>query len=133
MSTSIEARVPFFDHRLAELTLGIPRSLRVRTGPKHLLKNAVRGLLPDEIIDRPKQGFSAPIREWFRGPIAGQLATKLEASALWDLDCFNMPHVRALLRRHREGRKDLSTRLWCLLNLALWYDEWIGHSPGRGR
>jgi asparagine synthase (glutamine-hydrolysing) len=133
MSTSVEARVPFFDHRLAELTLGIPRSLRVRTGPKHLLKNAVRGLLPDEIIDRPKQGFSAPIREWFRGPIAGQLATKLEASALWDLDCFNMPHVRELLRRHREGRKDLSTRLWCLLNLALWYDEWIGHSPGRGR
>jgi asparagine synthase (glutamine-hydrolysing) len=133
MSTSVEARVPFLDHRLVELTLGIPRNLRIRTGPKHLLKKALRDLLPAEIIDRPKQGFIAPIREWFRGPAAALVATRLERSALWDLGCFDVAHVRALVRRHREGRRDLSTRLWCLLNLALWYDDWIDHSPGSGR
>src|SRR5213079_1428431 len=58
------------------------------------------------------------------------LTTRLERSGLWDLDCFDVAHVRDLLRRHREGHSDLSTRLWCLLNLALWYDDWIGHSPG---
>ena len=130
MSTSVEARVPFLDHHLVELTFGLPRSLRVRTGPKHLLKKVVRDLLPAEIIDRPKQGFAAPIKEWFRGPSAALLTTRLERSGLWDLDCFDVAHVRDLLRRHREGHSDLSTRLWCLLNLALWYDDWIGHSPG---
>jgi asparagine synthase (glutamine-hydrolysing) len=126
MSTSVEARVPFLDHRLVELALGVPRDLRIRTGPKHLLKKAVRDLLPAEIIDRPKQGFAAPIKEWFRGPTAALLAGRLERSALWDLGCFDVAHVRALVRRHRQGHTDLSTRLWCLLNLALWYDEWIG-------
>jgi len=133
MSTSVEARVPFLDHHLVELTFGLPRSLRVRTGPKHLLKKVVRDLLPAEIIDRPKQGFAAPIKEWFRGPSAALLTTRLERSGLWDLDCFDVAHVRDLLRRHREGHSDLSTRLWCLLNLALWYDDWIGHSPGSRR
>jgi asparagine synthase (glutamine-hydrolysing) len=125
MSTSVEARVPSLDHRLVELTLGMPQSLRIKTGTKHVLKRAVRGLIPDEIIDRPKQGFAAPVKEWFRGPVAALVTTRLERSGLWDLDCFNVAHVRTLLRRHLEGRTDLSTRLWCLFNLALWYDDWI--------
>jgi len=129
MSTSVEARVPFLDHRLTELTLGMPRAMRVGGGPKHLLKQAVRGLIPDEIIDRPKQGFAAPIREWLRGPAGTTLADRLKRSRLWDLDCFNLAHVRRMIQLHREGRKDLSTRIWCLLNLALWYDQWIGGPP----
>ncbi len=133
MSTSVEARVPFLDHRLVELTLGMPRGVRVRTGPKHLLKRAIGGLLPGEILNRPKQGFAAPIREWFRGPAAALVGTRLQRSRLWDLDCFDVAHVRGLLRRHLHGRIDLSTRLWCLLNLALWYDDWIDHSPGSAR
>ncbi len=131
MSTSIEARVPFLDHRLAELTLGMPRSIRVGSGPKHLLKRTVRGLIPDEIIDRPKQGFAAPIREWLREPPGAALCQRLERSRLWELDCFNVDHALNLFRLHREGHADLSTRIWCLLNLALWYDQWIG-GPSKG-
>ena len=129
MSTSVEARVPFLDHRLTELTLGMPRAVRVGGGPKHLLKQAVRGLIPDEVIDRPKQGFAAPIREWLRGPAGTTLADRLDRSRLWELDCFDLAHVRRMIHLHREGHKDLSTRIWCLLNLAFWYDQWIGGPP----
>lgn len=125
MSTSVEARVPFLDHRLVELTLFMPRSVRVGRGPKHLLKRAVRGLIPDVVIERPKQGFATPIREWFRDPGGAVLVERLERSRLWELDCFNVGHVKELIRLHREGRRELSTRIWCLLNLALWYDQWI--------
>jgi asparagine synthase (glutamine-hydrolysing) len=130
MSTSVEARVPLLDARLVELLLTVPRMLRVRGGPKHLLKQAVRGLIPDRIIDRPKQGFAAPIREWLRGPTGAVLLTRVERSGLWDLGCFDVDHVRRLIRSHVEGRRDLSTRLWCLINLALWYDAWIGGRCG---
>jgi asparagine synthase (glutamine-hydrolysing) len=129
MSTSVEARVPFLDHRLVELTLGIPKATRIRSGPKHLLKRAVRGLIPDAIIDRPKQGFAAPIREWLRGTGGAILAARLERSGLWDLGCFDVGHVRGLMRDHRDGRRDFSMRLWCLLNLGLWYEHWIGGAP----
>src|SRR4029077_2888928 len=68
MSTSIEARVPFLDHHLVEFTNGIPMSHKVRGGvAKHLLKKAVAGLIPDEIIHRRKMGFGAPMSQWLRG------------------------------------------------------------------
>jgi len=133
MSTSVEARVPFLDHRLVELTLGIPQAMRIGRGPKHVLKRAVRGLIPDEIIDRPKQGFAAPIREWLRGPAGTTLFARLERSRVWELGCFDVGHVRELVRTHLDGRRDLSTQLWCLLNLALWYDDWIDGRPRGSR
>src|SRR3989441_5101106 len=68
MATSVEARVPFLDHELVEFAIALPPQLKVRDGVgKYLLKKAVEGLLPHEIIYRPKQGFGAPIAEWFRG------------------------------------------------------------------
>jgi asparagine synthase (glutamine-hydrolysing) len=69
MASSVEARVPFLDQHVVEFTMDLPLRLRVRgTTGKYLLKKAMRGVLPDEIIDRPKMGFAAPFREWFRGP-----------------------------------------------------------------
>src|SRR5437773_1326264 len=106
MSTSVEARVPFLDHRLVELTLGIPQAMRIGRGPKHVLKRAVRGLIPDEIIDRPKQGFAAPIREWLRGPAGTTLFARLERSRVWELGCFDVGHVRELVRTHLDGPGD---------------------------
>jgi asparagine synthetase B (glutamine-hydrolysing) len=115
--------------RLSIVDLSADGMLRVRGGPKHLLKQAVRGLIPDRIIDRPKQGFAAPICEWLRGPTGAPLLSRLARSGLWDIGCFDVSHVRSLIETHVDGRRDLSTRLWCLLNLAFWYDDWIG---GRG-
>ena len=70
MAHSIEARVPFLDHRLVEYAMKIPSSLKLKNGiTKYILKKAVEGLIPDDIIYRPKQGFNAPMTEWLRGPL----------------------------------------------------------------
>src|SRR5205814_4710864 len=66
MGTSLEARVPFLDHKFVELALSIRESAKIKNGvSKYLLKKAVRGVIPDELIDRPKQGFGVPVQEWF--------------------------------------------------------------------
>ena len=65
MATSVEARVPFLDHEFVGLAMGISQKAKLDGGrPKHLLKRAVRGVIPDDIIDRPKQGFRVPVQEW---------------------------------------------------------------------
>jgi asparagine synthase (glutamine-hydrolysing) len=123
MASSIEARVPFLDHHFVEFTMDLPLALRLRgdTG-KYLLKKAVRGLVPDDIIDRPKMGFSAPFREWFRGPFGGYARERFARSELGLLDT---ERVTRLLDEHAEGRADHSFPLWTLLNLVLWHDLWI--------
>src|SRR5204863_7384109 len=70
MAHSIEARVPLLDHKLVEFAATIPPDLNLRGGTKHVFKQALRGRLPDVILDRPKQGFAVPLAAWFRGPAA---------------------------------------------------------------
>ncbi len=66
MGVSLEGRVPFLDHKFVELAMSIPSAMKTRNGTlKHILKKAVRGVIPDELIDRKKQGFGVPIYEWF--------------------------------------------------------------------
>ena len=67
MGVSLEGRVPFLDHRFVELAMSIPTDVKTRNGTlKHILKRAVRGVIPDELIDRPKQGFGVPVYEWYQ-------------------------------------------------------------------
>src|SRR5687768_740708 len=74
MATSVEARVPFLDHHLIEYALGLPRDLKVKgTTGKHILKRALEAILPKDLLYKPKRGFGAPAREWFRGPNADEL------------------------------------------------------------
>jgi asparagine synthase (glutamine-hydrolysing) len=126
MANGIEARVPFLDHRLVEFTMRIPTALKIHGGQtKHLLKKAMTGILPDSIIHRPKQGFGAPVREWFktdlyRPAVAGVLNSRLREEDLFDYD-----HIRDLFEAHRAGRRDHSWHLWTLYNLSRWYDYWI--------
>ena len=132
MSTSIEARVPFLDHRLVEFSFHIPAEMKIRGGrSKHILKKAVEDLLPRDLIDRPKQGFSAPVKEWFRGPLAGYARRSIMDSRLRERGLFNYAVIDAMLEAHRSGRRNYDTLLWNLLNLSQWYDRWIAHEPER--
>jgi asparagine synthase (glutamine-hydrolysing) len=127
MSTSVEARVPFLDHHLVEFAMDLPLRMRLRDRVgKYLLKKAVRGLLPDEIIARRKMGFGAPFREWFRGPFGRWAHDRLSES---EVEILDLDAIRGLLREHRDERADWSFHLWVALNLALWHDHWIA---GRG-
>ena len=123
MGVGLEVRVPFLDHRLVELALSIPTEAKMRGGElKHLLKRAVRGVIPDELIDRSKQGFRVPVDEWFLDRLGDtarrEVATFADATGLID----GAEAARVLARPGRDA--------WYLLNLALWWREFIDTSVG---
>jgi asparagine synthase (glutamine-hydrolysing) len=134
MSASIEARVPFLDHHLVEFTSGIPQAHKVRGGvAKHLLKQAVSGWIPDEIINRPKMGFGAPMSQWLRGDFGAQVERTLLGSRLLDRGWFDRSYVQRLCQSHRAGRGDSALYIWTLFNLTAWYDYWIERQRGLAR
>ncbi|MBX3667281.1 MAG: asparagine synthase (glutamine-hydrolyzing) [Rhodocyclaceae bacterium] len=129
MSESLEARVPFLDHELVEFTMDIPETWKTRHGTaKYLLKRAVAGLIPDNIIERRKMGFGAPMAEWLRGEFGRRAERDVMGSELLARGYFKPDFVRTLFHDHRAGRRDTSLYLWTLFNLTSWYDYWIaGH------
>ncbi|MFO7898279.1 MAG: asparagine synthase (glutamine-hydrolyzing) [Planctomycetota bacterium] len=130
MANGLEARAPLLDHKVVELAFRIPSEHKLRGGKgKHVLRQAFRDLLPDEILSRGKMGFGVPIARWFRedlGPFAEQ--TLLESdSALTRL--FRTGKVGDMLHRHRAGRADHAYTLWALLCFELWAREYDPTGP----
>jgi asparagine synthase (glutamine-hydrolysing) len=126
MATSVEARVPFLDHRLVEYSMTIPTKLKVKGGdPKYILKKAVEGIIPQNIIYRKKQGFAAPVNEWLRSEWFDFMETKILESGLMKRNLFGRDFIKAMIQDHRNRTRDEGMPLWTLLNLALWYDYWI--------
>lgn len=126
MSVSIEPRVPFLDHKLVEFTMGLPMALKVGDGvSKSLLKRAVRGLVPDEIIDRPKMGFGAPMVQWLRGDFGRAVEAEFAATRFFDRFPARREAVLDLVRRHRDGRADFALYIWTFYNAVAWFDSWI--------
>jgi asparagine synthase (glutamine-hydrolysing) len=126
MATSVEARVPFLDHHLIEYAMGLPRELKVKgaTG-KHILKRALESILPRDLLYKPKRGFGAPAREWFRGPRGEDLVQMIMGSTIRQRHFFDYQFIDQLVDEHRRERQDWSAHLWALLNLSVWYDRWI--------
>jgi asparagine synthase (glutamine-hydrolysing) len=118
MGASLEARVPFLDHELVELAMSIPEDVKTRGGVlKAVLKRAVKGTIPDRIIEREKQGFGVPIHEW--------MADRLAPAMVQALDEF-CDHTDVLDRE--EARRVIAARDprgWYLFNLALWWKEYL--------
>ena len=132
MSTTIEARVPFLDHELVEFTMDIPQRFKVRNGePKYLLKKAVEGLIPHEVIYRKKMGFGAPMSDWLRGDFGKRVQHDLLNSRLMDERFFNRDFVAQLCADHMSGRADYSLYIWSLFNLVAWYDYWVDGQRAR--
>ena len=130
MATSVEVRVPFLDHQLVEFAMTIPSRMKYQNGEtKHILKRALRGVIPDRVIDRPKQGFGAPINEWMLDRLGSFVERSLFDSPLGRRGLFNYEFIRELLAKHRSGRVNYSFFLWSLLNLSLWYEFWIEGRP----
>jgi asparagine synthase (glutamine-hydrolysing) len=120
MAHSIEARPPLLDHRLVEFAAKIPARLRLRENTtKYLLKQAMRGVLPDDIIDRKKQGFAVPIARWFRGELFGFARDILLSDTCRQRGFFDVGYVERLLRLNQRGR-DLDLHLWTILSFELW-------------
>jgi asparagine synthase (glutamine-hydrolysing) len=126
MAHSIEARAPFLDHELVSYGLSLPRALKIDgNSTKRVLKQALRGVIPDEVLDRPKQGFRVPLPAWLRGPLASWAKREIFEGPLAGRDFFNRGYVDELWQRHLAGVQDHSFDLWCLVNLGAWYERWI--------
>jgi asparagine synthase (glutamine-hydrolysing) len=124
MAVSLEARVPFLDHRFVEVVFGIPEKIKIRhLEPKYILRRAVSGLLPPEILKRKKQGFAVPISEWlaeerFRGFARSVLERFSKESG------FLRPEVASEAPLWGDKRK-----LWILLLLGLWWEAYFSDTP----
>lgn len=126
MAVSLEARVPFLDHELVDFTFDIPEEWKTKDGvAKYLLKKAVEGIIPDELIYRKKMGFGAPMADWLRGSFGERVERELFGSGLMRRGFFNHDYVRQLFANHRSKRHDTSLQIWTLYNLTAWYDYWI--------
>ena len=114
MGVSLEGRVPFLDHKFVELAMSIPESVKTKRGTlKYILKKAVRGLIPDELIDRRKQGFGVPVQEWFVGELGEQVGRELKASSK-QADFLDQEETTRVLASERRAQT------WHLFNFALW-------------
>ena len=124
MGASLETRVPFLDHKLVELAMSIPEQVITRGNEsKRILKRAVRGVIPEEIVDRRKQGFGVPVQDWFLGQ-AGVFARRELAEFCGKTDFLDQPSVMKLIGAGG-GR-----HAWLLLNFALWWKQFIEGSSG---
>lgn len=119
MAVSLEGRVPFLDHKFVELVMSIPTDMKFKNGTlKYILKKSVRGIIPDQLIDRKKQGFGVPIHEWFMEKL-GEFTNKELTDFCHKTDFFNHGEVMRLI----DQRKSL--HIWVLLNFAMWWKEYI--------
>ena len=121
MANSLEVRSPLLDYELMELAARMPAKQKLRgTEGKVVLRDAVRGWLPDGILDRPKQGFAVPLEEWLRGEMRALPEEVLLDPAATDRGIFRPEAVRSLIAEHRDGL-DRADQIWAMVNLELWF------------
>ncbi len=124
MFHSLEVRVPFIDHRLVDFANKLPMHLKTHNNAgKYVLRKLLGQMLPNELIDRPKHGFSVPINRWFREDYATPLRDQILSSDSRILDYLNRDMVRQLYDTHKNGRRDRAHQLWALLWLERWLRE----------
>ncbi len=123
MSVSLEVRCPILYHKFMELSARIPSDMKLRGGVgKYIFKQAIRKIVPEEVLTRPKMGFSIPLAEWLRGNLRD-----LGQSLLFDTqdDLLNQSSVKSLWERHQSGARDFGTPLWTILMFRLWQRKFL--------
>ena len=132
MAASVEARVPLLDNSLIDWALRLAPRHKIRgLEGKVLLKRLARKLLPAEVVDRPKVGFTVPLSPWFRGEMRPLLTDTLLSSTCLGRGYLQPATVREYVSDHLEGRRDRGRELWTLLTLELWHRCWIDAAPAR--
>jgi asparagine synthase (glutamine-hydrolysing) len=126
MAHGVESRAPFLAHDLIEFALALPDAakLRGKTG-KWSLKQAAKGLLPESVLKRRKQGFSPPFSTWARGPLRSFVAERLSRERVARAAVLDPDAVASLLQAHLDGRAERGRTLWTLLSLQMWAEHWL--------
>jgi asparagine synthase (glutamine-hydrolysing) len=119
MGVSLEGRVPFLDHKFVELAMSIPEAIKTKNGTlKYILKKAVRGVIPDDIIERRKQGFGVPVHDWLSDKLGERMRAELTDLAR-ETDFIDPQSAMAVVDDAR------APHAWTLLNFALWWKEFV--------
>lgn len=126
MATSVESRVPFLDHKLVEFTCSLPERLKLRGGTtKYILRESMKGVLPEAILSRSKMGFPVPIAAWFRGAYRSVIDEYVLSERAMSRGLFNGDFVRELVNRHQSGAENHDERLWALVNFEIWQRQFF--------
>ncbi|MFB0935684.1 MAG: amidotransferase 1, exosortase A system-associated [Propionivibrio sp.] len=130
MAHSLEVREPLMDHPLIEWLATLPSSFKVRGQEgKYLLKKTMEPMLPDEVLYRPKMGFSVPLARWFRGPLKERVREAMLGDRLADTGWFNRSYLEHLVNAHQSGARDYSASLWTLLMFEAFLRNVLDESP----
>jgi len=131
MAHSIESRVPILDNEVIDFAATLPASLKIKNGRrKHILKEALRPMLPEGILDRRKQGFGVPLGVWFRGGLTDLFSDVLGSTRTRQRGYFEPAFVDRLVREHLSGARDHTLRLWQLVVLELWHRAYVDAPAG---
>ena len=126
MAVSLEARVPLLDHKLIEFVTRIPASMKMAGfETKHFFKRAIADLVPEEIINRPKQGFGVPIQQWINQQLRQRIRDTLNDPRTLQRGYVIAQSRELLLDEHERGRRDHSMALWALLMLEFWHRQYV--------
>jgi asparagine synthase (glutamine-hydrolysing) len=124
MGVSLETRVPFLDHRVAELAWRLPMTMKIRGGVgKWALRQVLYKYVPRELIERPKAGFGIPVGQWLRGPLRDWAEALIDEQRLEREGYLKPAPIREIWRQHLSGRHDWTVRLWTVLMFQAWLEE----------
>jgi asparagine synthase (glutamine-hydrolysing) len=125
MAHSLEVRPPFLDSRIVDFAASLPQRYKIRgMQQKYILKELMRGKLPQSVLTRKKTGFDIPTHDWFRGPLRTLLLDTLDADTIDATGIFDARAIHSLIRDHMERRINVGYHLWGLLTLFLWMKRW---------
>lgn len=132
MAASIESRVPFLDHKLVEFTARMPERMKLRGWTtKYILRQSMKGILPEEILTRPKMGFPVPVGAWFRGRFRSVIDEYVLSERATNRNLFDQEFVRRLVEEHQVGAGNHAERLWSLVNFEMWQRRFVDGEEGR--
>lgn len=126
MLCSLETRAPLLDHEVVELAACMPSGIKLKQGEtKYILKKAMEGILPNDILYRRKMGFGVPLVHWFKKDLVSYARDILLSQQARERGIFNPPRVEKLLNDHQKSGRDLSARIWALLFFEHWARNWL--------
>ena len=126
MTSSLEGREPFLDHRLIEWAAQLPDNYKYHKGiKKYILREIVHQYIPKKMMDRPKMGFAIPIENWLSSDLKENVMYYLNNERILKQAIFELEFVEKLKADFYSGKRELALKLWYLLMFQMWYEKWM--------